>query len=244
MDKKTRKCIKKSKIAIIIPFRDNTTDNIRHKQLQEFIKHMNSFFRKSDYYKIFVIEQSDDNRKFNRGKLLNIGFQLTKELGFNIFIFHDVDLLPSKNLLPFYTTLIHSPIHIARVWNRYSSNPSYFGGVVAFNSKDFEKINGFPNNFWGWGGEDDELFLRTKTNKLNILFPSAGSFTDLENMNIDEKVAFLKKNQHIKNMRKYELLDPNYRNKTWKKNGLNSLQYTLLQEIDLSPNTIKFTVKL
>lgn len=36
----------------------------------------------------------------------------------------------------------------------------YFGGVVAFNQEDFEKINGFPNTFWGWGGEDDEMYSR------------------------------------------------------------------------------------
>ena len=24
----------------------------------------------------------------------------------------------------------------------------------------FEKINGFSNDFWGWGGEDDELLQR------------------------------------------------------------------------------------
>lgn len=36
----------------------------------------------------------------------------------------------------------------------------YFGGVVSFNREDFEKINGFPNTFWGWGGEDDEMYSR------------------------------------------------------------------------------------
>jgi len=244
MDKKTKKCVKKIKIAIIIPFRENKNENIRTTQLSEFTHYMKFFFRKSDYYKIFVIEQSDDNKKFNRGKLLNIGFKLAKEFDFDLFIFHDVDLLPSKDLLPYYTNFINNPIHIARVWNRYSNNPSYFGGVVAFNSDDFEKINGFPNNFWGWGGEDDELFLRSKHNNLLITFPNYGNFTDLENMNIDQKIEFLKKNKHIKNMKKYELLDPKYRNKSWNTNGINSLHFRLLNEKKLDDNVIKITVKL
>ena len=35
-----------------------------------------------------------------------------------------------------------------------------FGGAGAFLKKDFENINGFSNEFWGWGGEDDDLYKR------------------------------------------------------------------------------------
>ncbi len=24
----------------------------------------------------------------------------------------------------------------------------------------FHKVNGFPNSYWGWGGEDDDLRIR------------------------------------------------------------------------------------
>eukprot|EP00624_Nannochloropsis_granulata_P000494 evm.model.NODE_11899_length_10434_cov_23.175005.5 len=141
-------------------------------------------------YHIYIIEQSNDDRKFNRGKLLNIGFDIalkdskkaaekkgreeekeeeedgTREgeredaVGASVFIFHDVDLLPRPSLIPLYLTRPSLPVHIARAWKRYSGNPKYFGGAVAFNSKDFIRINGFPNTFWGWGGEDDEMRKR------------------------------------------------------------------------------------
>ena len=112
-----------------------------------------------------IIEQSNDDRKFNRGKLLNIGFDLSKKEipQPNVFIFHDVDLIPSMDLLNDYFTIPSvNPIHIARVWNRYNNNPRYFGGIVSFSQEMFEAINGFPNNFWGWGGEDDEMYKRIK----------------------------------------------------------------------------------
>jgi hypothetical protein len=69
-------------------------------------------------FKIFIIEQSDDGRKFNRGKLLNIGFDLAVKEGYDVFIFHDVDLIPSVELVPYYTDVPENPVHIARVWGR------------------------------------------------------------------------------------------------------------------------------
>ena len=43
-------------------------------------------------YQIFIIEQSDD-KPFNRGKLLNVGYNWYDN-GCDYFVFHDVDMLP------------------------------------------------------------------------------------------------------------------------------------------------------
>lgn len=49
-------------------------------------------------FHIFIIEQSTDGRKFNRGKLLNAGFDIARN-DYDVFIFHDVDLLPGVRAL-------------------------------------------------------------------------------------------------------------------------------------------------
>ena len=51
-----------------------------------------------DDHRVFVIEQSDDQRKFNRGQLLNVGAILAERDQCDSLIFHDVDLLPSDDL--------------------------------------------------------------------------------------------------------------------------------------------------
>jgi len=35
-----------------------------------------------------------------------------------------------------------------------------FGGVTSFRPDVFELVNGFSNEFYGWGGEDDDMFNR------------------------------------------------------------------------------------
>lgn len=210
----------KPKIAIIVPFRDLEKEKPRTKQLNAFVNHMKTYLAGQDY-KIFVVEQENDGFKFNRGQLLNIGFQIADDEGYDIFIFHDVDLLPSPELKEFYINKPKDkPVHIAAVWNRYGSNPSYFGGIVAFDRKMFKKINGFPNNFWGWGGEDDELLKRTKK-FYDILKPTKGSIFDLEKLNLEEKLEYLRENE-LKFMKKREALAEH--DATWKQNGLNEIR--------------------
>ena len=45
---------------------------------------------------------------------------------------------------------------------------SYFGGITVINSLQLEAINGNPNRFYGWGGEDSALEARLKYHKVRI----------------------------------------------------------------------------
>jgi len=196
---------------------------------------------------LYIIEQSNDNRKFNRGMLLNIGIDIANRNGNNIFITHDVDLLPDQILFKWYCKWPSRPIHIARRWDRYSTNRNYFGGIVSFNYTDLCKMNGYPNNFWGWGGEDDELMIRLKDNiipekKSYYDYPKEGDINDLEDMDINTKIRLLKKHPEWKEMTKWEKLDEH--DKNWKINGLSNLKYLILSKQQVKEYIFKIKVEL
>jgi N-terminal domain of galactosyltransferase len=89
----------------------------------------------------------------------------------------------------------------------------------------------FSNTFWGWGGEDDEMQNRLERLGIKFISPEKGSLRDLEDMDINEKMAFLRQNRDWKCMVKWELLEEH--EKTWKTNGLSDLRYTVLQQTPL-----------
>ena len=239
-------------VAIIVPYRDLHPEQNRAKHLKTFVPHMVQFLGRlaaeqkvSKNSHVYIIEQSDDGRKFNRGKLLNIGFDtaIKSRRKHDVFIFHDVDLLPQNDLADAYATFPKTPYHIARVWDRYSNNPKYFGGVVSFSSSDFKRINGYPNTFWGWGGEDDELQLRCQNLGLTWDWPkNGGTLVDLEQMDLQQKLGFLREHKEWKCMVKWEALDEHQT--TWKKNGLADLSYKVLEtaSLDKSDKATKVTV--
>ena len=43
-----------------------------------------------------------------------------------------------------------------------------FGGVTGLTESNVRKINGFPNVYWGWGGEDDEILMRVRKAGLRV----------------------------------------------------------------------------
>lgn len=212
-------------IAIIIPYRDEHKEQNRSGQLEMFITFIREYLRDYDFH-IYIIEQSVDGRLFNRGALLNAGYVIAlNNQKYDNFIFHDVDLLPGDELRPFYTTPPKRGIvyHIAGVWKRYSGS-TFFGGVVAFRGADFETTNGFPNTYWGWGGEDDKLRERAKNCQFKIVRPPNGTMVDLENLDITLKLKYLKE-RGLKNKTKREqrIL---YR---YVDDGISTLSFTILK---------------
>ena len=144
------------------------------------------------------------NSTFNKGVLMNAGFQAASEDDdYDCFIFHDVDMIP-ENARNLYSCNDARPRHLSPAVDTFSykSVPSsvtnyvlhgydarmlisptkymyrhiirmfmvcvdgrlpyveLFGGVTAFTRKQFVSINGFSNQYFSWGGEDDDMFSR------------------------------------------------------------------------------------
>lgn len=239
------------KIAIIVPYRDLHPAQKRAEHLKQFIAYMGPFmekaisqFNNNATFHIFIVEQSPEH-KFNRGALLNLGFLEASKQGYNVFIFHDVDLLPGEAIASYYVKNPEIPIHIARCWDRYKGE-EYLGGIISISGKNFTDLNGYPNNYWGWGGEDDELRRRVNQIKLQIENPEEEDceITDLEGMNLQEKLQVLRENEDWKNMKKRELKAQH--SETWQTNGINSIEgeYTDINEEKINGYTTKITVEL
>jgi hypothetical protein len=202
-------------LSIIIPYRD------RVEHLEVFIKETKGKIN-ADSYDIIVVNQ-DDDKPFNRAKLLNIGFDYVKDNS-DYVCFHDIDMIPI-NIDYSYPD---KPYHLAV--NLPQSSGLYYGGVNIFNKPDFLKINGFSNEYWGWGGEDDDLLNRVRSVGFDI-YRKYGEFKSLHHEpNGPQHKNYSNNLSRCRDVYDYQL------------EGLNTLKYELNSVEELSENVFKINV--
>ncbi len=159
-----------ARVAMIIPHRN------RIDHLKELIRRLEAFSLGPHQLDLYVVDQNNAE-KFNRGLLLNIGYFLAKLGGYDRYLFHDVDSYPDEILFPQYFQYLDETIHFASPSLGYKYNyPDFLGGVEGFTGEDYETVNGFPNTFLGWGGEDDALYNRLAAENITIYRPTQGKY--------------------------------------------------------------------
>ena len=192
------------KYRISIPYR-NRQDN-----LNKIIPILNNKFKGSDF-KIQVVEQ-DNEMPFNIAYLINIGFDIfrnqEKDLEWT-YIFHPVDCYPIDVDYNIYNKDIVALCQGESIW----------GNAYCYKPSSYVKMNGYSNDYWGWGGEDHEPQKKSKLFRLS-----------LEKRSIDFDQTENKSDcSHITNSRNIATLSV----KTFEdfiKDGLNTIKYDILEK--------------
>ncbi|XP_060793129.1 beta-1,4-galactosyltransferase 5 [Neoarius graeffei] len=211
---KPHDCIPRWKVAILVPFRH------RHEHLPILLHHLiPALQRQRLEFGFYVIEQAG-NEPFNRAMLFNVGFkEAMKDMLWDCIIFHDIDHILENDRN--YYGCSRMPRHFAVKLNKYSYMLPYeefFGGVSGLTTEQFQKINGFPNAFWGWGGEDDDLWNRVQYAGYTVSRPRGdiGRYSSIPHHHRGE-VQFLGRYKLLRRSKERQKLD-----------GLNNLNYSPL----------------
>lgn len=145
------------KLGVCIPYRN------RKEHLDKLVPVLSKHLENQGIEYSFYVAHQVDDKLFNRGAMKNIAAKHAFEDGCDYIAWHDVDMLPQEDCD--YSYPKENPIHIATQLSKYNygmSYPEYFGGVILFSKEQVEKINGYSNDYWDWGMEDDDLFWRCK----------------------------------------------------------------------------------
>ncbi|MBN4066837.1 hypothetical protein JYU14_02010 [Simkania negevensis] len=231
------------KLAVIVPFRN------REEHALHFVPYLHTYLTdRAIDHTIILVEQKDDGLPFNRGKLLNVGFSLANE-ECDYFCFHDIDMLP----LDSYYTPFPYPLHLAAKATQFDVLPDqYFGGVTQFNRDDFVAVNGFSNQYWHWGAEDNDLLFRCRSSRLLAYRYLRGNFRSLphppsryqtpqgwyeqESAKKTELDALVERNkEQFREMRKGRI--------DFRKDGLSSLEFSLVAE-EVFPSFLHYIVDI
>ncbi|KAJ3588467.1 hypothetical protein NHX12_012059 [Muraenolepis orangiensis] len=109
---------------------------------------------------MFIMSGQGGTESFNRAKLLNVGYtEALKDHDYGCFVFSDVDLIPMDDRNTY--ACFDQPRHLSVSIDKFGFRLPYyqiFGGASSMSKEQFLKINGFSNNYWGWGGEDDDIY--------------------------------------------------------------------------------------
>ena len=196
----------------------------------------NSEFLKDLNYEIVIVEQ--DDKPFNRGKLLNIGAVESPYADY--YCFHDVDMLPISSDY----TYTPNPTHLAAEAEQFGYKlpyNRYFGGVTIFDKHSFIKANGYSNDYWGWGAEDDDVMLRCVLNEI----PTSRKTGRYKSLAHERNIA---KDLYDENLKKYfSFSSPEGQKDAMSKinlDGLTTLEYEILEERKISDKARLIKVKI
>ena len=171
------------RLALIVPYRSKSRRVVLH-DVSELCTRVGKHLSQTDItFQIFIANQVD-HKPFNRGALANAvvaaladeriargqftsfgspSLKPRRPLAFDYLAVHDVDRFP---------VTANASNQCERATAQYYQFPSAFprvlhplsfaGGVLLVTLWLYLSVNGFSNSYWGWGEEDNDMFLRLR----------------------------------------------------------------------------------
>ncbi|XP_077428516.1 beta-1,4-galactosyltransferase 1 [Vanacampus margaritifer] len=227
---KPKECQALQKVAIVIPFRE------RDQHLKFWLFYLHPILQRQQLdYGVYVINQ-DGEETFNRAKLLNVGYvEAMKDYDYDCLVFSDVDLIPmdDRNIYKCFSQPRHLSVSMDKFGFRLPYK-QYFGGVSSMMKDQYLSINGFPNDYWGWGGEDDDIYNRLASKGMSISRPSG-------EVGKCRMIRHERDKQNEPNPQRFDRIA--HTRETMSKDGIKSLSYKRLSKETL-PLYTKITVDI
>lgn len=222
-------------LLINIPYRAKGLHLFRKKQLSNLINNCKEYFKINKIeFKIIIIEQNGEYL-FNRGKLLNIAFLESEKLfsNYDVTYMHiNCDYIFNFNC-SFPKNLLYLDDNFYNLFTVECMKNNSLGGCCLFTRNNFKLINGFPNDMYGWGGEDRSIYYRCLYKNIKIIETEYTKKYNDRNKNfiIDENndsVTDVSKNED--NLIKSKLNNSHI-------NGLTNCEYTIVDYGEFNDNT-------
>lgn len=153
-------------ILIITSYRARDAQTFRRDQLVKMIENVKLYFTKNKVdFKMVICEQNNDV-KFNRGILLNIGFiESEKKFAFEKKYMHlNVDYNLDINVAFPQKIMAHQKGFL----DLYRPPLPVLGAACVFDTNSYLQCNGFPNDLYGWGGDDWAIYNRIVQHKIPL----------------------------------------------------------------------------
>jgi len=163
---------KNQRLAILIPFRGEANMESFAELCARLPAHLDA--QETEFH-LLAVNQADGH-PFNRAALANAAVSVLAGAGrraglrvgdrrpFDCLAIHDVDRFPVSSLINSSCAPLAAHYYRCSSPTPHVLHPeSYTGGVLLLRPTLYRAVNGFSNDFWGWGHEDNEFYLRLRS---------------------------------------------------------------------------------
>lgn len=209
-------------LFVLYPYRATGDQEFRKNELLEHQDYMRGYLASQGVKYTFVVIEQCNDLPFNKGLLLNIGFNeiyntwkkgKQTEHYIPYFCIHNSDLFPKQGV----DEVNYS--YASGFRDTYGSISSGIGGIVVFDYLSYLRINGHPNDYFGWGGED--MTVKNRINGLGIPLTRGTNYSNTQF--VEERDHPRDSSQNNANLQK--ILTDDYTT-----NGTKQSRYTLISK--------------